>query len=72
MPSSGERVAVSESMNRDLNRVSVWCNLWGMKLNASKTKTQRDDRHLTKVSAQIIQCIIFERNKLSITLSTLW
>ena len=29
-------------------------------------------RHLTKVSAQIIQCIIFERNKLSITLSTLW
>ena len=34
-----ERVAVSESMNRNLNRVSVWCNLWGMKLNASKTKT---------------------------------
>ena len=38
-PSPSERVAVSESMNRDLNRVSVWCNLWGMKLNASKTKT---------------------------------
>ena len=29
-------------------------------------------RHLTKVSAQIIQCIIFGRNELSITLSTLW
>ena len=29
-------------------------------------------RNLTKVSAQIIQCIIFERNELSITLSTLW
>ena len=29
-------------------------------------------RHLTKVSAQIIQCIIFERNEFSITLSTLW
>ena len=29
-------------------------------------------RHLTKVSAQIIQCIIFEHNELSITLSTLW
>ena len=28
--------------------------------------------HLTKVSAQIIQCIIFEHNELSITLSTLW
>ena len=26
-------------MNSDLNRVSEWCNLWGMKLNASKTKT---------------------------------
>ena len=39
VPSPGERVAVSESVNRDLNRVSVWCNLWGMKLNASKTKT---------------------------------
>ena len=35
----GERVAVSESMNRDLSRVSVRCNLWGMKLNASTTKT---------------------------------
>ena len=29
-------------------------------------------RHLTKVSAYMIQCIIFERNELSITLSTLW
>ena len=28
--------------------------------------------HLTKVSAKIIQCIIFERNELSIRLSTLW
>ena len=37
--SPGEMVAVSESMNSDLNRVSVWCNLWGMKLNVSKTKT---------------------------------
>ena len=39
VPSPGEMVAVSESMNRDLNRVSVWCNLWGMKLNVIKTKT---------------------------------
>ena len=37
VPSPGERVAVSESMNRDLNRVSVWCAQWGMKLNESKT-----------------------------------
>ena len=39
VPFPGERVAVTESINRDLNRVSVWCDLWRMKLNASKTKT---------------------------------
>ena len=37
VPFPGEGVAVSESMNRDISRLSVWCNLWGMKLNASKT-----------------------------------
>ena len=39
MPSPGEIVAVSQSMNRDLNRISMWCNLWGMKLNECETKT---------------------------------
>ena len=34
-------------MNRYLNRVSVWCNLWGMKLNASKTKTMIVSRSRT-------------------------
>ena len=47
VPSPGERVAVSESMNRDLNRISVCCNLWGMKLNASKTKTMIVSRSCT-------------------------
>ena len=47
VPSPGEKVAASESMNRDLNRVSVWCNLWGMKLNASKTKTMIVSRSCT-------------------------
>ena len=47
VPSPVERVAVSESMNRDLNRVSVWCNLWEMKLNASKTKTMIVSRSST-------------------------
>ena len=47
VPSPGERVAVLESLNRDLNRVSVWCNLWGMKLNASKTKTMIVSRSCT-------------------------
>ena len=37
--SPGVRVAVAESLIRDLGRVSEWCNLWGMKLNSSKTKT---------------------------------
>ena len=39
VPSPAERVAVTESLNRDLKRVSVWCDLLGMKLNASKSKT---------------------------------
>ena len=39
VPSPGVRVAVTESLIRDLGRVSGWCDLWGMKLNASKTKT---------------------------------
>ena len=47
MPSPGERVAVSESMNRDLNRVSVRCDIWGMKLNASQTKTMIVSRSRT-------------------------
>ena len=46
-PCPADRVAVTESMNRDLelvrvesmNRVSAWCDRWGMKLNAGKTKT---------------------------------
>ena len=47
MLSSGEGVAVSESMNRFQNIVSVWNSLWGMKLNASKTKTMIVSRSRT-------------------------
>ena len=47
VPSPGERVVVSESMNRNLNRVSVWCKLWGMKLNVSKTNTMIVSRSCT-------------------------
>ena len=39
VPSPGLRVAVAESLSRDLVKVSGWCDLWGMKLNASMTKT---------------------------------
>ena len=39
VPSPGIRVVVGESLIHDLGRVSEWCDLWGMKLNVSKTKT---------------------------------
>ena len=38
VPSPGVRVTVVESLNRDLVRVNAWCDLWGMKLNASKAR----------------------------------
>ena len=39
VPSPVLRVAVAESLSRDLMKVSEWCYLWLMKLNGSKTKT---------------------------------
>ena len=47
MPSPDARVTVAESLNRDLIRVNAWCDLWGMKLNASKTKTMIVSRSRT-------------------------
>ena len=41
------RVAVPESLIRDLGRVSEWCDLWGMKLNASNTTTMIVSRSRT-------------------------
>ena len=38
-PSPGVRVTVAESLIGDIGRVSERCELWGMKLNGSKTKT---------------------------------
>ena len=37
--SPGVRVTVAQSLSRDLVKVSEWCDLSGMKLNGSKTKT---------------------------------
>ena len=39
VPSPGVRVTVTESMSRDLVKVSEWCDLPAMKLNVSKNKT---------------------------------
>ena len=47
MPSPGVRVTAAESLSRDLVKVSEWCDLWGMKLNASKTKTMIVSRSCT-------------------------
>ena len=38
VPPPGVRVTVAESLSRDLVKISEWCDLWMMKLNASKTK----------------------------------
>ena len=45
--SPGVRVAVAESLIHDLGNVSEWCDLWGMKLNARKTKTMIVSRSRT-------------------------
>ena len=39
VPSPCVRVTVAESFILDLGRVSEWCDISGMKLNTSKTKT---------------------------------
>ena len=39
VPSPGVTVTVAESLIRDLEKVSDWCNFWEIKLNVSKTKT---------------------------------
>ena len=39
--------SVAESLIRDIGWVSVWCKLWGMKLNASKTKNMTVSRSRT-------------------------
>ena len=47
VPSPRVRVSVAEPLIRDLGRVSEWCDLLGMKINASKTKTMIVSRSLT-------------------------
>ena len=47
VPSPGVRVAEAKFLILDLGRVSEWCDLWGMKLNASKTKTMIVSRSST-------------------------
>ena len=39
IPSPNMRSDVAESLNRDLSKISTWCNLWGMRLNPNKTQS---------------------------------
>ena len=45
--SAGLRVAVAESLSRDLVKINECCDLWGMKLNVSKTNTMIVSRSRT-------------------------
>ena len=45
--STGVRVRVAECLIRDLGRVSEWCDLWRMKLNAGKSTTMIDSMSRT-------------------------
>lgn len=47
IPSPNFRFLVSESLNRDLTRISEWCKLWGMKLNPQKTQSMIVSRSRT-------------------------
>ena len=44
IPSPNARISVAQSLDRDLLKVSNWCNMWGMKLNVGKTKTMMVSR----------------------------
>ena len=40
-PSPNVRSDVTESLNRDLSKISTWCNLWGMQLNPTIVSRSR-------------------------------
>ena len=37
--SPADRIAASDSLCRDLRKIQLWCQRWGMKLNGKKTKS---------------------------------
>ena len=47
VPSPGMRQPVSESLNRDLERINNWCKQWGMKMNPQKTQSMIVSRSRT-------------------------
>ena len=47
IPSPNMKSDVSESLNRDLSKISTWCNLWGMRLNPNKIQSMIVSRSRT-------------------------
>ena len=47
IPSPNMRSDVVASLNRDLSKISTWCNLWGMRLNPNKTQSMIVSRSRT-------------------------
>ena len=47
IPSPSMRTDVAASLNRDLNKIYLWCNTWGMRLNANKTHSMIFSRSRT-------------------------
>ena len=41
------RSDVTDSINRDLSKISTWCNLWGMRLNSNKIQSMIVSRSRT-------------------------
>ena len=74
VPSQGVRVTEAESMSRGLVKVSEWCDLRGMKLNASKTKTiivyRSHTMHPQSPSLTIGGTVLKESNNLVILAAT--
>ena len=49
VPSPRDRVSVAASLNRDLDHINDWCQMWGMLVNPSKTKPMIISRSHTAV-----------------------
>ena len=47
VPSSDKRSVISNSLNRDLAKISEWCRMWGMKMNPNKTQSMIVSRSRT-------------------------
>ena len=80
IPSPNMRSDVTESLNRDLSRISTWCNLWGMRLNPNKTQSMIVSRSRTVFpphpdllvgSTSLTSCKIFKFLVLCLTASLL-